>query len=228
MSHPPLRIFGVPFSVHTRKVIVTARIKGIPFEVVPVAPIDPGSLPPDWRSISPTGLVPAIDDGGRVLSDSTAIVLYLEHVHPEPALLPREPAGYGRALALDAWAGSELFRAIVHPLFHQQIVASLRKVEPDREAIRRALEVAMPPALAHLEKLAAADFLVGGELSIADLAVMSNLVMLAYLGHPIDAGRFPALATYFRRHAGAGALAEALAVERPMVERMGLATTAFS
>jgi glutathione S-transferase len=34
-----LKIYGVPLSVHTRKVIVVARLKGLPYEVVPVVPV---------------------------------------------------------------------------------------------------------------------------------------------------------------------------------------------
>lgn len=53
-----IKVYGVPFSVHTRKVIVALRLKGIPYEVVPVVPVNPATLPKDWRRISPTGLIP--------------------------------------------------------------------------------------------------------------------------------------------------------------------------
>ena len=84
------KLYGVPISVHTRKVIVALRLKRIPYELVPVVPVDPATLPTNWKRISPTGLVPAIDDGGFTLADSTAILAYVEREVPEPSLLPSE------------------------------------------------------------------------------------------------------------------------------------------
>src|SRR5262245_9828883 len=127
MSRPDpqkaVKVYGVPISVHTRKVLVAARMKTVACTVVPVVPVIPDNPPPDWRSISPTGLIPALEDAGYFLADSTAIVLYLEPKWPEPALLPHDAREYGTALFLDSWAGGELFRRVIHPLFHQQVVA---------------------------------------------------------------------------------------------------------
>jgi glutathione S-transferase len=220
MSNKPLKIYGVPFSVHTRKVIVAAWIKSIPYEIVPVVPVIPDNPPPNWRSISPTGLIPAIDDDGYVLSDSTAIVLYLEHEHPRPALLPTDARGYGAALFLDAWAG-RFFHDVVHPLFHHQIVnPNIRKTPGDPAAIEVALHRRAPEAFAFLEQRISQRFLVGEALSMADLAVVSNLIVFHYLGHRIDAGRYPKLASYFANHRDA--LTPVLEVERPFVDEAGL------
>jgi glutathione S-transferase len=224
-----LKIFGVPFSVHTRKVIVAARLKGISYELVPVAPVNPATLPPDWKRISPTGLIPAIDDGGFVLADSTAIVQYLERKVPSPSLLPSDDKAYATALALDAWAGSDMFRRIIHPLFHNQVVLPvLRKQPGDKAAIDTALNAAVPEAFAHLENRLSGASLVGGETSIADLAVVSNLLLLSYLGHRIDAARYPKLARYFRVHLDAPVLAAVLKDEKPAVESMGLDTSVLA
>lgn len=221
-SPEPLKIFGVPFSVHTRKVILAARWKGLPYEVTPVVPVVPGNPPPNWRSLSPTGLIPAIDDGGYVLADSTAIVLYLERKAPAPPLLPAGLHEHGRALFLDAWAGSALFRQVVHPIFHNQIVSPVIHQRPgDAAAITAALDQAAE-AFGYLEGLAPRAFLAGEQLSIADLAVVCNLLVFHYLGHRLDAARFPRLAAYFQRHLEAPLLAEVLELERPFVENMHL------
>ena len=47
-----MKIYGVPLSVHTRKVILAARIKEIPHEVEVVIPVIPDNPPPNWREIS--------------------------------------------------------------------------------------------------------------------------------------------------------------------------------
>src|SRR5262245_66152587 len=117
-----MKIYGVPLSVHTRKVMVAAQLKNIPYELQVVIPVVPDNPPANWRDISPTGMIPAIDDDGYRLADSTAILHYLECKQPEPALLPKDQQELGAALFLDSSAGSELFRGIVRPIFHNQVV----------------------------------------------------------------------------------------------------------
>jgi glutathione S-transferase len=217
-----MKIYGVPLSVHTRKVIVAARLKKIPFELDIVIPVIPDNPPSNWREISPTGLIPAIEDDDFRLADSTAIIAYLERKHPTPSLLPADDKEYGAALALDAWAGAALFRGIVHPIFHNQIVApKIRKVPGDDAAIEQAANRAAPEAFAYLESLSPKDFLVGGKLTIADLAVVSNLILFHYLGHRIEP-HFPKLDAYFRRQIEEPTFLAALAEERPFADQMGL------
>lgn len=217
-----MKIYGVPLSVHTRKVIVAARLKAIPFEMQIVIPVVPDNPPANWRDISPTGLIPAIEDDGFRLPDSTAIIHYLDGKYPEPALLPADTKELGAALFLDAWAGSALFRNIVHPIFHNQVVKpKISKTVADQGAIDTAMNRAAPEAFAYLEALDLDDFLVGGKLTIADLAVMSNLITFHYLGRRIDS-RFAKLNAYFRRHLESPVLGAALAAEKPFVDQMGL------
>ena len=73
-----LKIYGVPISVHTRKVIVVALAKDLPHEVVPVVPVIPDNPPANWRQLSPTGKIPALSDGDFTIADSAAICAYLE------------------------------------------------------------------------------------------------------------------------------------------------------
>jgi glutathione S-transferase len=138
-----LKIHGVPISVHTRKVIVAARLKRLPFEVMPVVPVIPGSLPANWRELSPTGKIPALQDGDFTLADSAAICAYLERKQPEPSLYPRDDRGYSWALWLEQYAGGTVFRDVVHVLFHEVFVnpkvrgiaTDPARVEPHRRAI---------------------------------------------------------------------------------------------
>ena len=67
-----LRIHGVPFSAHTRKVILAAIEKGIAYELVPVVLLAP---PAGWTDLSPLGLIPAIEHDGQALADSSVICL---------------------------------------------------------------------------------------------------------------------------------------------------------
>ena len=80
-----LKIHGVPISVHTRKVIVAALEKGLPYHNEPVIPFKP---PAGWDRISPTGKIPVVSDGDLDLADSSVICAYLEREHPKPPLYP--------------------------------------------------------------------------------------------------------------------------------------------
>lgn len=212
MSTTPLKIYGVPLSVHTRKVIVAARLKSIAHEIVPVVPLIPEACPPNWKAISPTGLIPAIEDEAFHLADSTAILHYLERKYPEPPLLPPNLRDMGTALFIDSWAGTALYRDVVRPIIHPIFAR-----EPaDPAALDAALNRAMPASFGYLEERAG-TFLVGDRLTIADLAVVSNLINFYFTGHRIDTKRFPRLESYLRRHVESPTFAPVLAAERPIL-----------
>jgi len=218
-----LKIHGVPISVHTRKVIVAALAKGLPFEVVPVVPVIPGNPPPNWRELSPTGKIPAITEGDFVLSDSSAICAYLERRHPQPALYPEDARACAQALALEQYAGDAIFRGVVHPLFHEVFVhPKVRNIPTDRARIDDVLQRAVPEVFGYLDGALAGGWFVGGAPGIADIAVASNLVTYQYIGFDLDRARYPRLAAHFGRMLGFAPLAEAVRRERPVVESMGL------
>ena len=64
-----LTIHGVPLSVHTRKTIVTAILKGIDYRFEVVIPVIPDNPPPNWSTLSPTGLIPVLQDGDFTLAE---------------------------------------------------------------------------------------------------------------------------------------------------------------
>ena len=217
-----LKIYGVPISVHTRKTIVVALAKELPHEVIPVVPVIPDSPPPDWRQISPAGTIPALSDGDFTVADSAAICAYLERLQPEPAVYPQPARDYARALSLEQYAGT-LFRDVVHPLFHETVVhPKIRNVPTDRSQVERVLAEAVPEKFGHLESLAGDGFLVGSALSIADIAVTSNLTTYQYIGFDLYRARFPRLAAYYDRIVRLPPMREALRRETAVVGSMGL------
>lgn len=218
-----LTIYGVPISVHTRKVIVTAVAKGVDFRNEPVIPFDP---PADWRRLSPTGLIPAISDDGFTLADSAAICAYLDRVHPAPAIYPKDARALGRALWFEQYATGTLFRDLVHPLFAQKIIRPfiLKAGDPDQREIDRVLTETAPTIFGYLEGEIAGGYLVDDAFGIADIAVACNLINYRYLGFTIDAARHPKLARYADRVLEHKAFRAALAAEAPFAAQMGLST----
>ena len=218
-----LKIYGVPISVHTRKVIVAARLKALPFELQPVVPVIPDNPPANWRELSPTGKIPVLQDGDFTLADSAAICAYLERKQPQPPLYPSDIQAYGRALWLEQYAGGTLFRDVVHPLFHEVFVhPKVKGIATDTARIDQVLTGAMPDVLGYLDSLADAPFLAGPALSVADVAVVSNLVTMQYIGFALERVRFPRLAHLFDRVIRIPAITEALHAEQPVVQQMGL------
>jgi len=215
-----LKIYGVPVSVHTRKVIVAAIEKQLPFEIEPVIPFQP---PANWDSLSPTGLIPAIQDGDFALADSAAICAYLERVHPQQSIYPKNHQSYGRALWFEAYVGGTLNRNVIHGLFFQKIIRpGMLNELSDTDEMDRILLHEMPKVFGYFESQLNGDYLVDGELGIADIALMSNLINYHYLGFEIDGNRFPKLKTYFARLIRRPAFAKALAAEEPFAQGMGL------
>src|SRR5271170_5800820 len=105
-----------------------------------VIPVVPGQPPSNWSTLSPTGLIPVIQDGDYTLADSTAISLYLEKKQPSPSIMPVDLRQYGRALWFDAYAGGTLFRLVVHPLFHQSVVTpNIQKAATDKSLVDKVL-----------------------------------------------------------------------------------------
>ena len=217
-----LKILGIPLSVHTRKAIVAALFKGLEHEIVPVVPVDPANLPADWRGTSPTGRIPALVDGDFRVADSAAICAYLERLRPTPSLYPQPDRAYATALAFEQYAG-HLFATVVHPLFHETVInPKMRGVPTDAARVASVLDSALPEAFGHLDTSLTSDFLAGGMMSVADIAVTSNLVNFRYLGFDLDRGRYPRLRAHFDRMLTHAALGEALRREEPFVDSMGL------
>jgi glutathione S-transferase len=215
-----LTIHGVPISVHTRKVIVTALEKQIAYKNEPVIPFHP---PAGWAELSPTGKIPVVTDGDLVLRDSSVICTYLERVYPAHPIYPKETRDLVQALWLEEYADGTIFRDLIHGLFFQKIIRpNILKQETDTKVIDNIIGETMPKVFGYLEQSAGDEFLVGASFSIADVAVVSNLINFRYLGFALDARRFPQLAAYFKRQLARPSIQAALVQEATTAAAMGL------
>lgn len=218
-----ITIHGVPLSVHTRKAIVTAILKKMKYKFEVVIPVVPGNPPANWTSLSPTGMIPAMQDGDFTLADSNAICLYMEKKQPSPPVLPSDMKDYGRALWFDAYAGGTIFRHVVHPLFHQTVVnPNIKQVPGDKAVIDDVLSNVQPKILSYLESQIDGKYLVGNAMTLADIAIVSNFIVYQYIGYKLDAAKYPKLVKYVKDIAATEAFGKALDDEKPFVANMGL------
>lgn len=84
------------------RVRAALNLKQIDYRIEPVHLVRDGGEQrrPEYLSMNPQGLVPLLQDGARRISQSLAIIDYLEETRPEPALLPADPAGRARVRSL--------------------------------------------------------------------------------------------------------------------------------
>lgn len=78
-----------------------------------------------YRAVNPQGLVPAIESDGLVISQSSAIIEWLEETHPLPPLLPPDP---GDRAIVRSMAG--LIACDIHPLNNLRVLKRLRQIAP--------------------------------------------------------------------------------------------------
>ena len=110
MSHPPLQLFvDARFtSPYAMAAYVTLREKGIPFDTRQVNLDDGENRSGPYTRLSFTQRVPTLVQGDFTLTESSAIIEYLEDLHPETPVLPRDPALRAKARQVQAWLRSDL------------------------------------------------------------------------------------------------------------------------
>ncbi|MGH8586298.1 MAG: maleylacetoacetate isomerase [Gammaproteobacteria bacterium] len=104
------------------RVRIALNLKGIAYEPRFVHLARGGHVEAAYRALNPQGLVPTLVDGALVLTQSLAILEYLEEVFPTPPLLPPEPG-------LRAWARAiaGLVACDIHPLNNLRVLRFLEQ-----------------------------------------------------------------------------------------------------
>ena len=209
-------LYGSSFSPFARKVLAFAHAKGV---AIDLHRIGRGSADPAFREASPFGKMPALRDGDYLLSDSSAIIHYIEALHPDPALIPTAPRARGMAVYWDEFGDTQLFGAI-GPMFLNRVVRPKFEQKPgDLAAADRSEAEALPPLLAYLEARIPDGYLVEDRLTLADLAVASPLVNLEHSGGTL-AG-YPRVAAFYAAMMARDCFAEMVEKERVFLKRMG-------
>lgn len=105
------------------RVRIALHLKGLPFESVPVHLVRDGGQQHSaaYQRINPAALVPALVDGDHAVTQSLAILEYLEETHPSPALLPSDALGRARVRALAQTIACE-----IHPLNNLRVLQYLQ------------------------------------------------------------------------------------------------------
>lgn len=113
---------------------IALELKGLDYESVPVHLVRDGGAQhtAEYRKLNPLGLIPVLTDGDEVITQSVAIVEYLDETHPEPPLLPRSAAGRARVRAL-----SQAIVADLHPINNLRVQQYLERRFGADDAVKR-------------------------------------------------------------------------------------------
>lgn len=192
-----MRIIGNYVSPYVRKVLVFLELKGIAYQIDPIAPFVGND---EFTRLSPLRRIPVLIDGELVLNDSSVICQYLEDRFPTPALYPNDLADRAQARWLEEYADTQLADALVWRLFYQ--LAVRRHVfgeQPDEAIVQQAREVEIPAVLDYLETRMPGQGFVFGALSIADISIACFARTASFVRHTIDAERWPRCASLVAR-----------------------------
>ncbi len=169
------KVYYHPRSTYARRVMISLLEKNIPHDAVVVDMAAKEHRTPEYLSKNPYGRVPVIDDGGFVLYESTAILNYLEAIHPTPALVPSDPKG--RALVdmhmklCDIQMGVHMGVIVFPKRFLKKDRWNLEAMATAKAAIEAHLDI--------LRKvLAGKTYLVAEQFSLADLIYIPFLHFL--------------------------------------------------
>lgn len=164
-----ITLYHHPLSGHCHRVRLFLSLIGQPFQLVEVDLLAGAQKAPDFLARNAFGQVPVIDDGGTVVADSNAVLVYLALAHAPEGWLPTDPQG---AAAVQRWlsvaagpinsgpGAARLVKVFGAPLDHGRA-----------KSVAEGLFAVMEPYLAN------SQFLAGGRPTIADIANYSYIAL---------------------------------------------------
>jgi maleylacetoacetate isomerase len=170
------------------RVRIALHLKNIAFEAIPINLLKSEQRSADYLEINPLGGVPALVDGDFVLSQSLAILNYLDNLNPAPSLAPGDAKdqAFVRQIALS-------IAEDIHPLINlktQKYLSDYFGVDEagKKEWYRHWASAGMEAVEAMLEKNGrSAGFVLGDQVSVADLCLIPHLYSMRRFGVSLDA-----------------------------------------
>ena len=182
----------------TYRVRIALNIKGIAFESAPIHLVRNGGEQSTeaYRAINPAAVVPAMRlMDGRILTQSLAIIEYLEEMHPEPALLPKE-----LLLRARVRAAAQLIASDIHPINNLRVAQYLKGTlgqsqESTTAWMRHWMQIGLSAYADLLDS--SVDFSFGNSPTLADICLVPQLYNARRWG--LDLGSLERLTEIERR-----------------------------
>src|SRR3981189_2662941 len=187
-----IKIYGFWRSIASFRVRVALRLKGLPFEEIPIDILSGEQFEPDYAAVNAERVVPTFIHDGHSVFQSLAIIEYLDELQPEPQLIPQDAKerAYARSLALMTIADAH---PLVTPRVRNHRAATFGA---DAKAVEDWGRHWTTEGLATYERLLArrpaAPFALGAEPGLADICIAGQVVTAQYV--KLELGAFPAVA----------------------------------
>jgi len=217
------KLYNAPQSTCSQRVRFVFNGKKLSFDEVRLNLLEGDQLKPDYLKLNPNGVVPTLDHDGAIIIDSNVIAEYLDEVAPENSFTPEDAVTRARMRALMHFIDEMPAAAVRVPTFNLAFLPSFQKMSreafmemAESKPMRREFMLTMgqtgfpkhemDAALARLRRTyvrmdaeierSGGPWLLGKQITLADVAVMPSLVRIHDLGIP-DWQDLPRVATWF-------------------------------
>ena len=168
---------------------IALNLKGLPYDMVPVHLTKDGGHQrmPEFRAVNPQMRVPALAlSGGEVLTQSLAIIEYLDDIHPEPPLLPADALERAHVRAI-----AQAVACDIHPLNNlvvlQYLKRTLKHEQPEIDAWYH--HWVLEGFTAIEEMLTPGPYACGAHVTLADICLVPQVANARRFKVPLD--KFP-------------------------------------
>ena len=170
------------------RVRIVLNLKNVPYTPVPISLLDNAQRAPDYVARNPQGFVPMLSIDGHDLTQSLAIIDYLDAQYPDPAMVSSNPADRAKTLAQ-----ALIIAADIHPIDNLRVLRYLKdQMGQSQEAVDQYYRHWIIEGFTALEAMAPEDGLFGGDLpNLADVCLVPQMANARRLATPMDA--FPKL-----------------------------------
>ncbi len=180
-----LTLYDYHRSSASYRVRIGLNLKGVDYARVPVNLLEGEQKDEAYRALNPQGLVPMLDADGEKLTQSLAILSWLDWKYPAPPLLPASPSARSHVLAL-----AFTIAADIHPLNNLRVLKRLSAMGIDqagRDEWYRHWIIEGFDALEALAAPRAGAFLFGAAPSLADVCLVPQMYNARRFEVPLDA-----------------------------------------
>lgn len=200
-----LRLYDYWRSSAAYRVRIALNLKGVAYDAVPVSLVDGAQRDPAYIAKNPQGFVPMLEAGDVRLTQSMAIIDWLDATYPDPPFMPVDPAARAaeRAKAM-------VIAADIHPINNLRVLTYLKaELGHPQEDIDRWARHWIAQGFAALEAMADPDapYLSGAAPGLADIFLIPQMANARRVATPLDA--FPKLVAIDARATALDAFAKA-------------------